>query len=176
MPMVGKIKQPPHQDGFTMVELMIVVAIIGILAAIALPAFVRYIQKSKTSEALTNVRKIYDGQVAYYNDDHSLRSGTAIAKQFVTTSATPATIPPGLKVVADWSAQPWESIQFAPSGAVYYRYLAVATGTGSASAFTARAEGDLDNDTVTSLFERTATAPAGEVLGSPAIYMLRPIE
>ena len=37
--------------GFTLVELMIVVVILGILAAVAIPAFTRYVKRSKTSEA-----------------------------------------------------------------------------------------------------------------------------
>ena len=46
---------PPHrrmQQGFTLIELMIVIAIVGILAAIALPAYQDYIVRSKMSEAL----------------------------------------------------------------------------------------------------------------------------
>lgn len=51
--------------GFTLIELMIVVAIIGILAAIAIPNFVKFQCRSKQSEAKTNLKALYVAEEAY---------------------------------------------------------------------------------------------------------------
>jgi len=59
------------KKGFTLVELMIVVAIIGILAAIAIPNFVRFQARSKQSEAKTNLKAIFTGQKARYAERDS---------------------------------------------------------------------------------------------------------
>lgn len=55
--------------GFTLIELMIVVAIIGILAAIAIPNFLRYQAKTKQSEAKTNLGSIFTSQVTYFGEN-----------------------------------------------------------------------------------------------------------
>jgi type IV pilus assembly protein PilA len=54
------------KKGFTLIELMIVVAIIGILAAIAIPNFMRFQAKSKQSEAKTNLGGIFTAEEAYF--------------------------------------------------------------------------------------------------------------
>ncbi|HEU4683095.1 MAG TPA: prepilin-type N-terminal cleavage/methylation domain-containing protein [Nitrospira sp.] len=59
------------QKGFTLIELMIVVAIIGILAAIAIPNFLRYQATSRQAEARTNLGGIYVSETAYFSNTGS---------------------------------------------------------------------------------------------------------
>jgi type IV pilus assembly protein PilA len=53
------------QEGFTLIELMIVVAIIGILAAIAIPNFLQYQMKSRQSEAKTNLQAVKTSEISF---------------------------------------------------------------------------------------------------------------
>ncbi len=57
-----------QQKGFTLIELMIVVAIIGILAAIAIPNFLRYQAKSRQSEARTNLGAIFVAETSFFGE------------------------------------------------------------------------------------------------------------
>jgi type IV pilus assembly protein PilA len=71
-------KQLTGQKGFTLIELMIVVAIIGILAAIAIPNFMQYQAKSKQSEAKTNLGGIYTSEVAYFGEQNTFSGDFAL--------------------------------------------------------------------------------------------------
>jgi len=59
------IKNMKNQKGFTLIELMIVVAIIGILAAIAIPNFLNYQAKSQQAEAKVNLGAIFTNMTSY---------------------------------------------------------------------------------------------------------------
>ncbi len=57
-----------HKAGFTLIELMIVVAIIGILAAIAIPNFVKFQARSKQSEVKANLKSLFTAEKSYYQE------------------------------------------------------------------------------------------------------------
>ncbi len=188
--MIGIRKR--FKGGFTLIELMVVVAIIGILAAVAIPAFMKNARKAKTAEAVTNVKKMYDGARAYYEEEMNSRgSVTPIDKQFPTGTLTaPAAGPAACcgstgdkcnpaDYVAEWkdAAGVWNALKFSMDDPHYYAYTYQGSGTGSDSVFSARANGDLNCDTVPSTFELVGNINAdGAVTGQAGMYRNRELE
>jgi type IV pilus assembly protein PilA len=101
--------------GFTLIELMIVVAIIGILAAIAIPNFLRYQLRAKFAELKTNVEAIYKSEESLRQSERVLCAG-APTGAFATIGPVPAAAPGaqkslwapadiGLASAIDWNVQ-----------------------------------------------------------------------
>ena len=69
-----------RQSGFSLIDLMITVAIIGVLTAIAVPSFLRYQMRARSTEAATNLKAQGIVGVLWLRPDHGARRGRNLAR------------------------------------------------------------------------------------------------
>jgi type IV pilus assembly protein PilA len=175
---------------------MIVVAILGILAAVAIPAFINYMRRAKTSEATLMLSRMWEGAHSYFDQEH-------VTRGVVTTSLThclPGNAGPtpdtsfikDEKLIAstylpDFQGnENWVALDFSMTDNFYYAYSFVTCATSDAKCkkneiIYCRAQGDLDADTSFSLFERSAqvravTGSGWALEGGAGVYKSNPLE
>lgn len=141
-----------RRDGYTLIELMVVVAILGVLIALALPAYQGYVMRARAAEAPTFMGEIRLREEAYRGEFY----------RYCAADWSPATVPAGGEFAEfNRAAAGWASLGAMPDGPVRFRY-SVAVGvpgtpppaaggpvpglSGNDFAYVLQAEADLDAD------------------------------
>lgn len=138
------------QRGFTLIELMIAVSVVGLLAGIAVPNFVRYQLKSRTAEARTNIAAIKTGQEAFrasYDFYANLADNGSPAPGPQKEMWQDNACRPSCSRANPFACREFDCIGFVPNGPVYYRYQSHAIPEPMAPKdFCVAAVSDLDGD------------------------------
>lgn len=148
---------------FTLIELMIVVAIIGILAAIALPAFISYVRRAKTSEATTNLKMLFTGASAYYNAERTSRGlGATAAGHCTVGTAGPypalASLGPEKHTYDYTTDASFSQLGFSVADPHYFAYMIESAGAACGNSagsdlYSLKSGADLNGNGTPSLFE-----------------------
>lgn len=150
--------------GFTLIELMIVIAIIGILAAIAIPNYLRFQMKAKSAEAKVNLGAIHTAEETFFSE----------FGVYVAALADPAAIPGTSRTNFDITNTGFLTLGWLPEGRVFFSYGVAVSGDGAA--YTADAAADLDGNNTPQYWgiakPDASGAPVAPEIGCPVATLL----
>jgi prepilin-type N-terminal cleavage/methylation domain-containing protein len=143
--------------GFSIIELMAVVAIVGIISALAYAGVARYLNHSKTPEATTSLAAFENGSRVYFGTESDM-SGIGVgpfAHKFcpTATAKVPTTVPKSAKAPGVWTDATWVCLKFTLTKPQAYQYDYQSNSlTGTDATYNAYAFGDLNGNGINSTF------------------------
>jgi type IV pilus assembly protein PilA len=188
--------RPPPKSGMPTWAIVLIVLLVvmivgaGMVAAIAIPAFTKYMRRSKTAEARVNLAKMFDAASAYHAETGQCPTdGSAQGSAGATPPLTvhcgegpggrcvPNGAGGGAYSLSAWTEHPvWQKMNFQQEAGHYYHYDFRWGADERGCMFTAQAFGDLDDDGVFSTFERSGAANDLGVNASAGLYIDNEIE
>jgi prepilin-type N-terminal cleavage/methylation domain-containing protein len=180
------------ETGFTLLEAMVVVAIIAILAGTAIPAFAAHMRRAKSAEAIAGLDRIYKGAATYFMTSR-VSAGSGEVKRCQFPKATPWT--PALggnnccggtkdkdddgrcdADLSQWDSPSWNAVDFEMAEQHDFHFRMTVKESASMTRISARAGADLDCDGEHSMYIRAgygvrSTDTDCRITGSSAFFV-----